>query len=100
MATETVTPGPLSAPAASAPPARRTRIDSVDLLRGAVMVLMLLDHTREYVHRYGLVFDATDLSRTSVVLFFTRWITHFCAPAFAGSPALRCCIPSAAGSQP
>ncbi|WP_420126822.1 DUF1624 domain-containing protein [Longimicrobium sp.] len=82
MATETMIPGPLAAPAAAAAPARRTRIDSVDLLRGAVMVLMLLDHTREYVHRDGLLFDPTDLSRTTVVLFFTRWATHFCAPAF------------------
>jgi uncharacterized membrane protein len=82
MATETVIPGPLAAPAAVAPPARRTRIDSVDLLRGLVMVLMLLDHTREYVHRDGLLFDAADLSRTNVVLFLTRWVTHFCAPAF------------------
>ena len=82
MPTGTVIPGPLSAPASAAPPARRARIDSVDLLRGAVMVLMLLDHTREYVHRDGLVFDPSDLSRTTVVLFLTRWVTHFCAPAF------------------
>jgi uncharacterized membrane protein len=82
MPTETVIPGPLAASAIAAPPARRTRIDSVDLLRGAVMVLMLLDHTREYVHRDGLVFDPSDLSRTTVVLFLTRWVTHFCAPAF------------------
>jgi uncharacterized membrane protein len=46
------------------------------------MVIMLLDHTREFVHRDILNFDATDLTRTNVLLFFTRWITHFCAPVF------------------
>src|SRR5262245_50754718 len=58
------------------------RVDSVDLLRGVVMMIMLLDHTREFVHRDVLNFDATDLTRTNVLLFFTRWITHFCAPVF------------------
>jgi len=58
------------------------RVNSVDLLRGVVMMIMLLDHTREFVHRDVLNFDATDLTRTNVLLFFTRWITHFCAPVF------------------
>src|SRR5262245_65958411 len=58
------------------------RVDSVELLRSVVMAFMLLDHTREFVHRDILNFDATDLGKTNVPHFFTRWVTHFCAPVF------------------
>lgn len=67
-------PNPLSTTAA--------RINAVDLLRGLVMVIMLLDHTREFTHRDFLNFDPTDLTRTNTLVFFTRWVTHFCAPVF------------------
>ncbi len=59
---------------------KRVRIESVDVVRGAIMIIMALDHVREYFSNPG--FSPTDLSQTSVVLFFTRWITHFCAPVF------------------
>ncbi len=63
-----------------APSTRSTRIVSVDLLRGLVMMLMALDHTREYFSE--IPFPAEDLSKTFGTLFFTRVITHFCAPVF------------------
>src|SRR5215510_2580276 len=79
-----VAQSPLHAPAL--PPETLSgsgRILSVDALRGMVMIIMALDHTRDFIHAAAMSFSPTDLSRTTAPIFFTRWITHICAPVFA-----------------
>lgn len=58
------------------------RIESVDILRGIVMVIMALDHVRDFFHIHGNTDDPLNLATTTPSLFFTRFITHFCAPVF------------------
>jgi uncharacterized membrane protein len=58
----------------------KERINSIDIVRGLIMIIMTLDHARDFLHYPG--FSPLDMQTTTVVLFFTRWITHFCAPGF------------------
>jgi uncharacterized membrane protein len=76
----------------------RSRISSVDVVRGAVMVLMALDHVRDYVT--NLRFQPEDLSRGTAALFATRWVTHFCAPAFFLLAGIRIGLSANRGATP
>ncbi|SDG77872.1 DUF1624 domain-containing protein [Psychroflexus sediminis] len=58
------------------------RVQSLDFLKGLVILLMALDHVRDYFHKDMFYFDPTDIEQTNLALFFTRFITHFCAPVF------------------
>jgi uncharacterized membrane protein len=69
--------GPAAQPVAAT---KRSRIESIDIVRGVVMIVMALDHTRDFFGYPGA--NPTDLATTTIPLFFTRWITHFCAPTF------------------
>ena len=62
------------------PDASGPRLESIDLMRGIVIVLMALDHTRDYVGTSTV--DPLDADVTNLALYLTRWITHFCAPTF------------------
>ena len=62
---------------------RSSRIQSIDILRGLVMVIMALDHVRDYFHINALASNYPEnLESTTAILFFTRFITHYCAPVF------------------
>ena len=63
--------------------AAKYRIQSIDLLKGLVMVIMAIDHVRDYFHYSSYFFDPTDPELTTVSIFFTRFITNFSASAFS-----------------
>ena len=66
-------------------PSVRARLESIDVLRGVVMIIMALDHTRDYLG--AAVGDPTNLATTTTALFFTRWITHSVRRCSSCSPA-------------
>src|SRR5438309_8346703 len=65
---------------ATSVPVKKWRIESIDVLRGLVMLIMAIDHVRDFMHAGHP--EPTDLAITTPILFFTRFITHFCAPTF------------------
>ncbi|MBO9711539.1 heparan-alpha-glucosaminide N-acetyltransferase domain-containing protein [Sphingomonas sp.] len=75
---------PLTEPAENAGRTRSgaARLDAIDMLRGLVIAIMVLDHVRDFFHIEALQFDPVDPLRSYPALFFTRWITHLCAPTF------------------
>jgi uncharacterized membrane protein len=64
------------------PASARPRLESIDILRGIIMILMALDHVRDFFSHDLLSFFPLDLTKTYPAIFMTRWITHFCAPVF------------------
>ena len=60
----------------------KNRIESIDLLKGLVMVIMALDHVRDFFNSSSFLFNPSDPTHSTLPIFFTRFITHFCAPTF------------------
>lgn len=89
-------PPKLGVPSLAAEPSA-ARVQSVDALRGVVMIIMALDHVREFFHSGAMLFQPEDLTRTITALFLTRWITHFCAPVFALTAGLGAYLWSSRG---
>jgi uncharacterized membrane protein len=70
----------IAGPAVDSKITKRIRLESIDVVRGVIMIIMALDHVRDFFGNSG--FNPTDPATTTIPLFFTRWITHFCAPVF------------------
>ncbi|MEJ0059286.1 MAG: heparan-alpha-glucosaminide N-acetyltransferase domain-containing protein [Terricaulis sp.] len=73
------------------------RLQAIDVLRGLVILLMALDHVRDYFHNQVYLFDPLDLDQSYPLLYATRWITHFCAPTFVFLSGVSAFLQSAKG---
>lgn len=81
-------------------PPRAARLTSVDALRGLVMIIMALDHTRDFLSADAMNFAPNALAETTPALFFTRWVTHICAPTFVATAGLGAGLRLARGDPP
>lgn len=75
------------------------RLDAIDMLRGLVIAIMVLDHTRDFFHYYALRLDPTDPAKTWPLLFATRWVTHLCAATFVFLAGVSIYFQKANGKQ-
>ncbi|MDG2521236.1 heparan-alpha-glucosaminide N-acetyltransferase domain-containing protein [Caulobacter segnis] len=76
------------------------RLDVIDLLRGLVIVLMVLDHARDYFHAQAFLYDPVDPAKSNLAVFGTRWITHLCAPTFVLLSGVSAYLQRANGKSP
>ncbi len=76
------------------------RIPSIDIARGLAMVIMALDHTRDFLHLYSQTHSPTDIATTTPLFFFTRWVTHFCAPCFVFLSGVSAAVAIAGSKDP
>ena len=78
----------------------RTRVQAIDVLRGLVIVIMALDHVRDYFHNSGYAYNPLDPNATTPLIYATRWVTHFCAPTFVFLAGVSAWLQGAKGKAP
>lgn len=76
------------------------RLDAIDMLRGLVISIMVLDHVRDFFHFYAQRFDPTDPLKTSLAIYSTRWVTHLCATSFVFLAGVSIFLQKADGKTP